>query len=102
MALLIFGFETFKLVVVRVSISIFRNKREKCADGSVLDEAGSLQSKCSAVSLLKSTFDVELAKRVSVFFFLFFSSFKYTDSCLHPFYFCDSLPDDCRHSRWIN
>lgn len=71
MALLIFGFETFKLVVVTVSIYIFRNKREKCADGSVLDEAGSLQSKCSAVSFLKSTFDVELAKGFCFFPFLF-------------------------------
>lgn len=101
MALMIFGFKTFKLVVVTVSIYIFSNKREKCSDGSVLDEAGSLQSKCSTGSFLKSTFDVELAKGFC-FFFLFFSSFKYTNSCLHPIYFCDSLADDCRYSRWIN
>lgn len=56
MALLTFGLKTFVVVVVTVSIDAVWNqekKKQKCSDGSVLDEAASLQSKCSAPAFLE-------------------------------------------------
>lgn len=81
--------------------STFSGIKGRSSDGSGLMKQRGYNLSAFAASLLKIHISC-WTREGFLFVFLFFSSFKYTNSCLHPFYFCDSLLDDCGYSRWIN